>query len=233
MLGYMVSHSTFALAASLAMALIAMSNLSGRSGRTDDSARSDGVARGSAGIPVLPGRSGVQERHTAPRLSADGLIIDSLRHYSDSLYGFDVAIPTGWQRIVTIEEPQADSDALDWSYAVGFESPRNDPADRYADYVMIEVLPGTRNGTFESTGEERETTSIDGRPAIRDRVWLDSVYLQEEALGLVVYQATFSGLGYQVGLYAIGEQHEAVGLQLAFDAMLETFTLREAPYSVF
>ena len=165
------------------------------------------------------------------------LEITNLKHYADPLYGFDAAIPASWQRIV-IDEVVADSGegaamSLDTGYAVGFESLRTGEDDRYADYLMIEVLPGRGSGAFESTGKERESITIDGRPATRDRVWLDAVDMDEGSLALVVYQASLTGLGYQIDLYAIGEQHESKPLGQAFDALLETFRLREEPYTAF
>ncbi len=194
------------------------------------------VVRGLHGpAPDAPVDAGLHEVSSAPpNIRAVGnLNIDSLSHYSDTLYAFDVAVPTGWQRIVTIDEDTVDDAASDWSYAVGFESKMSHTSDRYADYVMIEVMPGAQSGGFVSSGRETEAIVVDGRPAVRDRIWLDSIDLHGDELTLVVYQAMVSGLGFNVGLYAIGEQRESEGLGMAFDALLHTFTLHEEPYTVF
>lgn len=161
------------------------------------------------------------------------LHIASLTRYVDPFYSFEVAVPSGWQRIVSLDETTQPFDGLEAGYVLGFESPRSAVDDRYADYVMIEILPGQEAAAFQSSGQERSAVVIDGRPAMRDRILLDAVPMPDASLSLVVYQATMRGLGFQVGLYAVGEQHEARAMELAFDALLTTFTLREAPYEVF
>jgi len=149
--------------------------------------------------------------------------------YVDLQHHFSMAVPAGWQPIVAAE-PVADEDAFEQSYAVGFSAPRESALDQYADYLMVEILPGSVSGNFESTGEFRESISIDGRPAVRDKVRLLDQDMGTSSIDLVVFQAHLQGIGFTVGIYAIGEQHQEPLLAEAFELMLQTLELNGSPF---
>ena len=73
---------------------------------------------------------------------------------------------------------------------------------------------------------------MNGRAAWRDALSLPADPSDPDAVDLVVRQAAVSGLGYTVGLYAIGEPARLPLLEDAFEAMLRTFRLTRAPFEV-
>ncbi|NND90721.1 MAG: hypothetical protein HKN42_07630 [Granulosicoccus sp.] len=178
------------------------------------------------------------------------LLLD-IEAYEDPDYGFSVAIPTGWRKIVTAEperDPQSaraviddtqegaaasmSLELLEPGYAVGFESVQQNRDDRFADYILIEILPGNASGLFYSDGLQRQPVTIDGRSAWYDRLEVDEASSGLTDVDLVIYQAEFSGLGYTVGLYAIGEPEREAIMSTAFGVMLSTFKVTRAPFSV-
>ena len=149
--------------------------------------------------------------------------------YEDADYGFSVAIPAGWQKIVAAESEESFSE-LEPGYAVGFESPYQGEHDKFADYVLIEVLPGKDSGLFETDGNNRRKISIDGQTA-----WMDRLDVKGESGGpsevdLTIFQAEMSGLGYTIGLYAIGEPSREKLMSDAFEVIVRTFKQTSAPF---
>jgi len=150
--------------------------------------------------------------------------IKEIRSYTDHDFAFSMAVPLDWAKIIA-DEPLSEIDELETAYAVGFESPRTYEGDRFADYIMVEILPGAESGAFETDGSLAKTILIDGFPAEEDELLLRDYVVGGEALDLQVYQAELYRLGYTVGFYAIGELREADALREAFRLMIETFRL--------
>ncbi|MGQ7844080.1 hypothetical protein ACUNV4_06375 [Granulosicoccus sp. 3-233] len=188
--------------------------------------------------------SGVTGNSSRERLLA-------IEPYEDLDYGFKVAIPVGWRKIVTadsISAPVSGADStpgggqeavsstvplsLEPGYAVGFESVQENPDDRFADYILIEVLPGGESGTFDADRSQRRPVTIDGRQTWFDRIEIDQASSGLIDVDLVVYQAEVSGVGYTVGLYAIGEPVREQLLAMAFEIMLRTFRIIRDPFTV-
>ncbi len=150
--------------------------------------------------------------------------IKEIRSYIDSDFNFEMAVPNGWTLIIA-DEPLSEIDELETSYAVGFESPRSDENDHFSDYIMVEIIPGSISGAFETDGSLERTILIDGRPAKEDELLLRDYEVAGDKLDLQVFQAELYGLGYSVGFYAIGEHREAAVLRDAFRLMIQTFKL--------
>ncbi len=157
--------------------------------------------------------------------------IEKIEAYTDIDYGFQVAVPESWSRIYAAED-DADLGVLEPGYAIGFESPRSDQRDVFADYLMVEILPGAQSGAFESDGTHTQVVMVDGRVAVTDEVRLDGFDVNGEEIDLVVFQAEIVELGFTVGIFAIGEKREATVLRDAFELALKTFKIPEDPFSV-
>jgi hypothetical protein len=157
--------------------------------------------------------------------------IREIRSYQDADFSFTLAVPANWTRIVA-NEPESELDKLETVYAVGFESPKTSDNDQFADYIMIEIIPGSESGAFETGGEHTKTIVIDGHPAQQDKLSLTDFQIADHKLDLQVYQAELVGLGYTVGFYAIGEHREASVLRDAFRLMIETFKLPPQPFDL-
>lgn len=175
----------------------------------------------------------------------------AIEAYEDLDYGFKVAIPVGWRKIVTAEssnDPGSSANStpgsgqesvstamplsLEPGYAVGFESVQQNADDRFADYILIEVLPGGESGLFDANHSLRQPVTIDGRKTWFDRLEIDRMSSGLTDVDLVVYQAELSGVGYTVGLYAIGEPIREQLLAMAFEVMLQTFEVIRDPFTV-
>jgi hypothetical protein len=156
------------------------------------------------------------------------LLLD-IEGYEDADYGFSVAIPSGWQKIVAAES-EDNIFELEPGYAVGFESPYQGEHDKFADYVLIEVLPGKDSGLFETDGKSRRKISINGQSA-----WMDRLDVKGESGGLTevdltIFQTEVSGLGYTIGLYAIGEPSREKLMADAFEVIVRTFRQTSSPF---
>ncbi len=157
------------------------------------------------------------------------LLLD-IEYYEDDDYGFSVAIPAGWQKVVAVQSEE-NFGILEPGYTVGFEAPKYGEMDLFADYIMIEILPGNDSGAFETDGSNRIEVSIDGSPG-----WIDMLDIKATETGLkdvelTIYQAQISGLGYTVGLYAIGEPDRGELMSTAFKLLVRTFGFLVEPYS--
>jgi hypothetical protein len=156
--------------------------------------------------------------------------IFNIENYDDDDYGFSVAIPTGWIKVVAAEALEK-FEVLEPGYTIGFEAPTQGNDDLFADYIMIEILPGTDSGAFETDGSNRLEVSIDSRPAWVDKLNVNAAVYGLDDIELTVYQAQISGLGYTVGLYAIGEPGREETMAAAFELMVRTFSFFIEPYS--
>ncbi|ASJ72368.1 hypothetical protein [Granulosicoccus antarcticus] len=177
------------------------------------------------------------------------LLLD-IEPYEDAGYGFSMAIPAGWRRIVTAEVSDAvdsqteviasmqaaeagfDSLWLEPGYAVGFESAQQHADDQFADYILVEILPGDASGLFAADASRRKRVVIDGRPASYDRLEIKQASSGLTDVDLVIYQAELSGVGYTVGLYSIGERGSEKIMAIAFEVMLQTFRIDNPPFSI-
>lgn len=157
--------------------------------------------------------------------------IEKIVPYNDQDYGFELAVPQAWSRIFAAED-DAEVDALEPGYAIGFESPRSHAQDVFADYLMVEILPGGHTGAFESDGSNTQIVMVDNKVAITDKVVLESFDINGDKIDLIVFQAEIVELGFTVGIYAIGEKHEAKVLRDAFELVLKTFKVPDDPFSV-
>jgi hypothetical protein len=151
--------------------------------------------------------------------------------YEDSTLGFSMVVPKQWSRLIPDHSYEV-SDDMDAGYSVIFESPLEGEQDSYADYIMIEVLPGIDTGAFESTGEHRGVVIVDGQQAVRDELTLLDFPVGGHRIDLLVKQAEIAQLGYTVGLYVIGTNNNAQMLDEAFRALLYSFQLPKQPYLV-
>jgi len=149
--------------------------------------------------------------------------------YRDEDYDFSMAVPAGWTPIVATAERVSSHDE---GYAIGFEAPRDDAPDRFADYVMIEILPGDRSGRFQTDGSQAQPVSIDGLQGVRERLAIDRHDMGDALLDLVVIQAEVRGLGFSVGFYAIGEPARRAMLENAFDLIIQTFEMDRPPFRI-
>jgi len=98
--------------------------------------------------------------------------------------------------------------------------------------ATIEILPGVHSGAFETDGSHTRVEIVDGRVAVVDRVNLDGFEIAGDRIDLVVFQAEIVELGFTVGIFVIGEQHEEAVLADAFELALKTFKMPNDPFSV-
>ena len=57
-------------------------------------------------------------------------------------------------------------------YAIGFESPFGRGDEVFSDYLMVEISPGESAALFETDGQARSPTRVDGRSGWRDELVL-------------------------------------------------------------
>lgn len=165
----------------------------------------------------------------------------SLERYEDLDYGFSVAVPKGWRKVVLEEsaehstvESRATDSAL-WSepgYTVGFESPRGDNPDEFADYILIELLPGEETGLFETTHADQRVLQVGQQSIGYDQLFVDSEYDDAVDVDLVIFQRGVQALGYTLSFYAIGEPANEQVLFDAFQIMLRTFSQSSDPFVI-
>jgi len=154
---------------------------------------------------------------------------EDFQRYDDEDYAFSLAVPGGWDVIVAMSDDTASSGE---GYAVGFEAPRDGIGDRFAEYVMVEILPGDRSGRFVTDGSQAQPISVGGLHGVRERLAIDRHDMGDEQLDLVVIQAEVSGLGFTLGFYAIGEPSRRPVLESAFELMIRTFELDRPPFRI-
>jgi len=158
--------------------------------------------------------------------------IREVQRYRDLDYDFSMAVPAGWQPIVTIDGGQPDDRSIETGHAVGFEAPRDGQAAGFADYVLIEILPGSRSGRFMTDGTRARPVRIGGMSGVRESLAVDGFDMGREQLDLVVHQAEVSGVGFTIGFYAIGEPSRRALLEEAFELMIRTFDLDRPPFRI-
>jgi hypothetical protein len=157
--------------------------------------------------------------------------IAELVHYTDSEFGFSMAIPEGWRKIVLAENDNK-SIVPELGYAVGFEARRQGNDDRFAEYILVEVLPGADSGLLESTIGQRELMTVRGQLVPFEKLYIDGGSDQRAELDLVVFQYELNALGYTVDFYAIGEPANEALLFDAFQILLRTYTPGNKPFTV-
>ncbi|MFK7860631.1 MAG: hypothetical protein AB8B64_17560 [Granulosicoccus sp.] len=172
----------------------------------------------------------VTDRSKAP----DSIL--NLQRYDDADYGFSVAIPDGWTRIVAADNPVSDDDdllaLLEPGYAVGFESPRAGLKDRFADYILIEVLPGDDIGLFETSEDQRYFIRSGSDEIAYERLEIDGDTDDASEVDLVIFQHGVQAVGYTLAFYAIGEPANEKILFDAFQILLRTYTQKSDPFVI-
>jgi len=162
--------------------------------------------------------------------------ITDLERYEDADYGFTMAIPAGWRRIVAANVDSEDSDDVtalpEPGFAVGFESPRSSGTDRFADYILLEILPGNDTGLFESTPEDLRYLAIGEFDLAYERLTIDPATDDNSEVELVIFQRGVQAFGYTLGFYAIGEPANEQTLFDAFRIMLISFEQLSDPFMV-
>ena len=157
-------------------------------------------------------------------------MLTDLDTYENTDYGFSVAVPAGWSPVIADVD---DNDGfLEPGYAIGFESSRQGKDDRFADYILVELLPGRDSGLFETDGRQREMIKVNGKSGFREHLRIDGRENGLSAIDLIVHQAEIQGLGYTIAFYAIGEPANEVMMRDAFDVMLRTFRLKNSPFFI-
>ena len=172
--------------------------------------------------------SGSGDPHESPHESLTDIGV-----YRDPELAFDLAVPAGWTAIEPVADPPGDAAGGAGSgHAVVFEAPRDGPGDAFADYVMIEILPGRDSGLFLTDGSRAADVRIDGMPGTRDALVIEGHEVDGVVLDLVVHQAEVRGLGWTIGFYAIGETRRERLVEDAFELMIRTFRLPAPPFRV-
>ena len=194
------------------------------------------VALGTTALIVSPlrARAGSNRpgRRPVPAASPNDSLTD-IGVYRDPELAFDLAVPAGWTSIEPVAGPSDDAAGGAGSgHAVVFEAPRDGPGDAFADYVMIEILPGRDSGLFLTDGSRAADVRIDGMPGTRDALVIEGHEIDGIVLDLVVHQAEVRGLGWTIGFYAIGETRHERLVEDAFELMIRTFRLPAPPFRV-
>ena len=162
--------------------------------------------------------------------------IQVLERYEDQDYGFSVAVPAGWTRVYAAQPDGTEvgnwPDNLEPGYAVGFESPRSGSRDRFADYILIELLPGDEFGLFDTTGAQQHYFQSEQTKFVYDRLSINSALDDSIDVDLVIFQRGVQAFGYTLAFYAIGEPANEKILFEAFQIMLRTFEQIEDPFVV-
>jgi len=158
-------------------------------------------------------------------------VLTDLDSWFDPDLGFSLAIPAGWKPIV-VAETDTQRDELEPGYSIGFESPPSHTDDHFADYIMIEILPGIQTGEFVTDGSRRRSVVIDGVQGWRDELNLLDHTSEGHGLELTIRQANIRRLGYTVGLYAVAELDQEMLINDVFEIMLRTFRLPVMPFLV-
>lgn len=155
--------------------------------------------------------------------------IETIQTYVDLDYGFSMAVPKGWRKIVLAEQ-ETPNQVPELGYAVGFEALPRSTDDTFADYILLEILPGRESGLFAAGDADSQSTQIDGRTVTFDRLFIDGKHNPDAGIDLVIFQREFSALGYTIDFYAIGEPGNEKVLFEAFQIMLVTFEQFHPPF---
>ena len=174
---------------------------------------------------------------SSPDESADTVeSILALERYEDQDYGFTLAVPAGWTRVFAALPDGTEvgnwPDELEPGYAVGFESPRSGSRDRFADYILIELLPGDEFGLFDATKEQQHYFQSERNQIAYDQLRIDSSVDDAIDVDLVIFQRGVQAFGYTLAFYAIGEPANEKRLFEAFQIMLRTFEQIEDPFVI-
>lgn len=181
-------------------------------------------------VSVLGKTAGIVSQSETLSRESERYRIDFIEPYTDPEFGFQMAVPVGWQRIVLAEDTTALVPEL--GYSVGFETDREAVDDRFADYILIEILPGADSGLFDSTADQRYSLIVDDQLVYYDKLYVDRERDQLSDVDLVIYQRELRGLGYTIDFFAIGEPANETMLFDAFQIMLRTFKQGAVPFSL-
>lgn len=147
--------------------------------------------------------------------------------HTDPVAGFALTLPDKWFRRVLNDSPEdsGGDEQQAGGYAVTYLSPLTSDDDTFADYIMVELLPGDATGFTANTRTERQNIKVDGITAIRERIELLEYPVADGDIDLVAYQTIVTRARYSLGIYAVGQRHESVALESLFSRVIETFKL--------
>lgn len=179
---------------------------------------------GASHVSKRPDQSGTLTCREA-RLPA----IESIVAVHEPEFAMNFGVPQGWRRV---RLPPPSEGAV--RFSVAYESRVSGEDDRFADYVLVELTEGETGGGFVSNdGAARERTRIDGHPAVLDTLRIPDFPVSGGTIDLFVRQASLTGPGYHLGLYAIGTCGEETAIREAFAVLIETFRLERRPFGAF
>lgn len=165
------------------------------------------------------GIASVQEGFSElPRLPEPEMI-----RFADPTAGFRARIPQRWQRSL-INTPD------DAGITVSFESPRSGENDKFADYLMIDIQPGSVVEVFERPADERTAMTVAGQTVYRERISLDNHPVADTHLDLLAWQLTFRKPGYSVAIYVVGERREEARLERVMIEFAYSFSMPVPPF---
>ena len=162
--------------------------------------------------------------------------ITSFEWYEDHDYGFSIAVPSGWSRLVVAPTDGLLTDshaiALESAYAVGFALPQSENVDSFSDYILIELIPGEEFELFDSAEAEQHFIDPEKRQLPYDRLTIEGEKDHATNGELVILQHGVQSLGYTLAFYAIGEPAKEHVLLDAFQMMILTYKQLRQPFNV-
>jgi len=118
------------------------------------------------------------------------------------------------------------------SLHVTFESPPSNATDTFADYLMIEILPGRAEPGFSQVPDERVPMQFNGSEVFRERFILDDFPIEDTQIDLVAWQINLVSDEYTIALYAVGERREDPRLERFLIELAHAFAIRRAPFQI-
>lgn len=153
-----------------------------------------------------------------PRLNTTEMV-----GFIDPTAGFEARVPLHWSRAL-LNTPQ------DAGITVSFESPQSDEADMFADYLMIDIQPGSVVEVLEEQPDERTLMSVAGESVYRERISLDQHPVADTHIDLVAWQLTLRKPGYSIAIYVVGERREEARLERVLIEFAYSFSMPVPPF---
>ncbi len=147
--------------------------------------------------------------------------------HTDPVVRFALTLPEHWYRRVLNDEALEPDNRTpqEQGYAVTYLSPLTSDSDPFADYVMVELLPGESSGFSSDSKTERRVIRVDGVSALRERIELPAYPVDQHRIDLVAYQTIVTQKRYTLGIYVVGQHIEAAALDALFTRIIESFRL--------
>lgn len=166
--------------------------------------------------------SPVTSDHTAqndvPRLPLPEMV-----GFLDPTAGFEARVPQRWSRNL-LNTPE------DAGITVSFESPRSGEGDLFADYLMIDIQPGSVVEVLEQLPVERTEMIVAQQTVYRERIVLDNHPVADTHLDLVAWQLTLRKPGYSIAIYVVGERREEARLERVLIEFAHSFSMPVPPF---